>query len=101
MKRTGLIVTIILALVAFVCGFGGVTAGLYLTQPTSSAHNQVLFVVHDGDTTTEVANNLQAQGLIRNALAFKLLANVRKAAGIGKGTYTLYTNMTMDQILKT
>ncbi|HEX6123428.1 MAG TPA: endolytic transglycosylase MltG, partial [Ktedonobacterales bacterium] len=101
MKRTGLIVTIILALVAFVCGFGGVSAGLYLTQPASSARNQVLFVVHDGDTSTEVANNLQARGLIRNTLAFKLLAKIRHANGFDKGTYTLYTNMTMDQIIKT
>ncbi len=98
MKRTGLIVTLVIALVAFVCGFGGVTTALLVTQPAASAHVAVEFSVNQGDLVATVASNLQAAGLICNALAFRLLAKVRKAV-FQQGTYTLYPDMTMDAII--
>jgi UPF0755 protein len=98
MKRTGLIVTLVIGLVAFVCGFGGVTAALIITQPAASAHVAVLFTVNQGDTVDQVANNLHAAGLIRNVLAFRVLAKLKRAV-FQAGTYTLYSDMTMDGII--
>lgn len=98
MKRTGLVVTLVFAVLAFVCGFGGVSAALFVTQPSAHVHVAVQFTVNQGDTTTVVADNLQKAGLIRNALAFKLLAKVRGAT-FQAGVYTLYPDMTMDAII--
>lgn len=101
MKRAGIVVTIILALLALVLGFGGVTAGLLITQPAVSGSAIVEnFEVKAGDTATSVAQRLQADGLIRNALAFRLLAKYRKLdTGIEQGVYNLKPSMTMDQII--
>ncbi|WIG61953.1 MAG: Murein endolytic transglycosylase MltG [Ktedonobacterales bacterium] len=101
MKKTGLVVTIIFALLAFACGFGGTAAALFVTQPAISGSSAVVnFQVHSGDTATDVANNLQKVGLIRNALAFRLLARYKHLdQGIEQGVYKLRAGMTMDQII--
>jgi UPF0755 protein len=102
MKRAGKIATIVFALVAFVAGFGGVSAGLYLTQPASNSHTTVAFVVNSGDTFSDIANHLQSDGLIRNAAVFRLYAKLhRSSTNIQQGTYQLSPSMTMDQIIAT
>jgi UPF0755 protein len=101
MKRTGLIATLVIGLLALVCGFGGASAALILTQPSASASADVAvqFTVRSGDSVADVATHLQAAGLIRSALAFRLLAKVRKAV-FQEGTYTLSPDMTMDAIIQ-
>jgi UPF0755 protein len=100
MKRARTIATLVLGLLAMVCGFGGTTAALLVTQPAVSAHVAVQFTVNQGDTVDAVANRLQADGLIRSALAFRVLAKVHRAV-FQAGTYTLYPDMTMDAIIAT
>jgi UPF0755 protein len=100
MKRAGMIATLVIGLLALVCGFGVTTAALLYTQPAVSAHVAVQFTVNQGDTVDQVANRLQAAGLIRSALAFRVLAKVHRAI-LQAGTYTLSPDMTMDAILAT
>lgn len=100
MKKTGIVLTIFVSLLALVCGFGGVTAALYITQPASSSTVVVPFEVVSGDTTASVAQHLQDDGLIRNAVLFRLWARYRHLdKGIEPGVYELSANMTMDAIL--
>ena len=57
------------------------------------------FVVAQGTATHAVADNLQSQGLIRNALAFLLYMKLSGMDGkIQKGTFTLSQNMSCQQI---
>ena len=53
----------------------GTTAALYVTQPASKTTTTIRFVVNSGDSTTTVGDHLQADGLVRSALAFKLYVN--------------------------
>lgn len=101
MKRAGIIVTVVFAVLALVAGFGGTTAALLVTQPAVSGSNvTVNFEVKDGDTGTSVAQRLQQDGLIRNAMAFRLLAHFRHLdTGFEQGVYQLSPGMTMDQII--
>jgi len=101
MKRAALVVTIVFALLAFGIGFVGATAALDISRPVASGSTAtVQFVVKDGDTTTDVANNLQKAGLIHNALVFRLFARFKHLDGALKhGTYTISPGMTMDQII--
>lgn len=100
MKRAGLVIVIIVALLALACGFGASTAALYVTQPSSNSTATMHFVVNKGDSTAAVADNLQKAGIIRNAQLFRLWARYRhKDSGIEYGVYDLRPNMTMDQIL--
>ena len=101
MKRTALVVTIVFALLAFGIGFVGATAALDISRPVASGSTAtVQFVVNDGDSTTDVADNLQKAGLIHNALVFRLFARFKHLDGALKhGTYTISPGMTMDQII--
>jgi UPF0755 protein len=98
MKRARMTTTLVMGLLALICGFGSTTAALLYTQPSASAHVAVHFTVKEGDTVDAVANRLQAAGLIRNALAFRVLAKVHRVV-FQAGTYTLYPDMTMDAIM--
>ncbi len=100
MKKAGIAVTVIFALLAFVCGFGGTAGALILTQPASGSSAVVNFTVQPGDTTNSVAQRLQDDGLIRNALAFRLYARFKKLdTGIEPGVYKLSANMKMTAII--
>src|SRR5262245_58775224 len=101
MRKGALVMTLIVALFAMACGFGGTTAALWVTQPAMpGASATVNFHVTDGDNAATVADHLQAAGLIRNAQLFKLLAKFRKLdTGIEKGVYELSPGMTMDAII--
>lgn len=99
-KKAGIAVTVIFALLAFVCGFGGTAGALIMTQPAGSSSAVVDFTVKAGDTTNSVAQRLQDEGLIRNALAFRLYARLKKLdRGIEPGVYKLSPSMQMSAII--
>ena len=98
MKTAGIVLTIFLALGALGIGFVGTTAALYFTQPSSKVNTTVSFVVNTGDSTTTVCDHLQADGLIRNALACKLYVKFKHLPSFQAGTYQLSPTMTMSQI---
>src|SRR5262245_8210730 len=102
MKRGGIIATAIFALLALGIGFGGTTAALFVFQPADPGSTVVIqFTVGENDSFADVAQHLQSAGLIRNALAFKLLAKIRHLdTGLEQGLYELSPSMTMEQILR-
>lgn len=101
MKRAAMVVTILFALLAFGIGFVGATVALDVSRPVvSDSTATVQFVVSEGDTTNDVADNLAKAGLIRNALVFRLFARYKHLDGSLKhGTYSISPGMTMDQII--
>lgn len=101
MRAFARVVTVILALAVFVAGFAGATAALDIYQPANAkVTTMVKFEVKDGDSTNSVAQRLQDDGLIRNALVFRLWARYKHLdSGIQKGVYILSPSMTMDEII--
>lgn len=102
MKGFARVVVVFLVLVSLVVGFVGATAALDIFQPTNKHVTTVVkFEVVSGDTTASVAQRLQSEGLIRNALLFRAWARYRKLdRGLEQGIYELNPSMTMDQIIK-
>lgn len=61
----------------------------------------VAFEVPEGTTGTAIANQLEEQGVIRNALAFRVIARSRGVGGgWSAGTYELETGMSVDEALE-
>lgn len=102
MKRGGLVITIIVAVLALGCGFGSAAAFIGITQPSVTGSTAtVQFTVQPGDSTASVAQRLQDQGLIRNAQLFRLWARYKHLdTGIEPGVYQLKATMSMDAIIK-
>ncbi len=71
----------------------------YLAPPDTANHTPIAFQVESGQSLTRVANNLEANGLIRNRTVFKYYCDF---AGLGQkiqaGSYQLTPSMTMSQI---
>ena len=79
MKRSALVITLFLALVASACGFGAGTAYFNVTQPANPGSTaQVYFEVKDGDTPSDLGPRLQEAGLIRNATVFTYLHQIHQ-----------------------
>ncbi len=102
MKGFARFVVVVFTLVALVVGFIGATAALDIYQPANKHVTTVVnFEVMSGDTTASVAQRLQDDGLIRNALLFRAWARYKKLdRGIEQGVYQLSPSMTMNGIIQ-
>ncbi|HEY8745791.1 MAG TPA: endolytic transglycosylase MltG [Chloroflexota bacterium] len=70
------------------------------SQRSVASGQSVPFVVKSGDTWTDVANQLQQQGLISSAMVFRIQVRLTGSNGaMEAGTYTLKQGMTTDQII--
>src|SRR5512146_2885286 len=101
MRKRGRGVMIAVFLIALVI-FGGIWAAWSVVTtifepPTNSLNKQITLVIQDGESTQQIADDLQARGLIRNSLAFRLWARIK---GLDKsleaGVYVLTPGMTID-----
>lgn len=102
MSKAARVIAVVLALLAFACGFGGVAIGLNLTQPAVRGSTHTIgFGVPRGTSAKAIGARLQAAGLIRNALIFAELARFRHLDGhLRAGVYQLSPSMTMDAIIQ-
>jgi UPF0755 protein len=98
-RRRGLIVLVVLfvLLAALAGGFGS-----YYRWATGASGPQtpVLVDIPPGATGAQVADILKANGVIRSAFAFRMLAKFRgHGAGFDAGQYRMTTNMTVSAAL--
>ncbi|MDQ2714411.1 MAG: endolytic transglycosylase MltG [Chloroflexota bacterium] len=107
MKRRGSRGAIIVVLLLFVLIFGGAyytwstVSDIFQPVTTTGAARTIPVVIRSGETTPQIAYDLQASGLIRNALAFRVWARVK---GLDKslrpGVYkNLNTGMDISSII--
>jgi UPF0755 protein len=100
-RRLALTLALILMTCGLIGGFGAWTLGLNIIQPAGGAGSPtVTFVVKTGETATEVGDNLAAQKIINNALAFRLWARYKGLdAKLQPGSYQLSASMTIPKIV--
>lgn len=106
MKRRGPRLAIIVILLLGILIFAGVsylwTTATDIFQPASSPPGKTIpVVIQNGESTADIANDLQSKGLIRNALAFRIWARIK---GLDKslqvGVYNnLNSSMSISDII--
>ena len=104
MKKRGsgsLIAAVLLAAVLFAAIYGAWSfVETSLNPPAGSQGKSVTLVIADGESTQQIADDLQTKGLIKNALTFSAWARIK---GLDKqlqaGAYKLTGGMTLDQII--
>jgi UPF0755 protein len=105
MKKRGQRGAIIAVLLLGLLIFGGVyfawTTITDIFQPVNTDQGKsVIIVVQNGDTAHTIADELQAKGLIRNALAFRIWARIKGLdIHLQAGAYKLNTGLTIDAII--
>ncbi len=107
MKKRGTRSAIIAVFLLGALIFGGVyyawntLTDIFQPVTSSGSGKGVSFVIQNGETTAQIASDLQAKGLIRNALAFRIWARIRGLdTHLQAGAYDhLDTSMTIDEII--
>ena len=98
MKRLAIILTIILALLGVV-----IYANLWWRQvntPVSGTQDFQDFLIVRGSSANRIGNNLEEEGLIQNALAFKVYSQVTgKSKKIQAGEYRLSPHLSLAEIV--
>ncbi|MGZ3615840.1 MAG: endolytic transglycosylase MltG, partial [Ktedonobacteraceae bacterium] len=100
-QRGAIVAVLLLGLLIFAGVYFSWTMVTDIFQPVNTDQGKtVAIVVQSGDTGLQIADELQAKGLIRNALAFRIWARIK---GLGThlqaGAYNLNTGMTIDAII--
>ncbi len=74
---------------------------LYLLGPVSSEGKEVTFIVTEGESLNEIANNLKDEGLIKSRKFFLGYVVVKNAKQIYAAKYELNSNMRLSEIVYT
>jgi UPF0755 protein len=105
MKRRGSRAAIIAVLLLGILIFGVVyfawTTVTDVFQPVDAGQGKTIpLVIQNGESTSQIADQLQTEGLVRNALAFRLWARFKGLdTHLQAGAYNLNTSMTIDAII--
>lgn len=96
-----LILTIFIAGILLVGSLGFYVWSSFISQAPSSDNAEVVYEVKQGRTFSGVANELEEQGLVKNARLFTLYARfVGSGSKLKVGEYLLRRNMTPQEVLK-
>ncbi len=107
MKKSGPRIAIISVLLVGLVIFLGViyawntATDIFLPVTTTGTGKNVSIEITKGETTAQIASDLEKKGLIRNALAFRIWARIKGLdTGLEAGIYkNLRTNMTISDII--
>ncbi len=102
-SRGAIIAVLLVGILIFVLAYYAWNTAIAIFQPVDPpGHGRVIPIrIEKGETTAQIADDLQAKGLIRNALAFRIWARIK---GLDKqlqaGGYNhLNTSMTISDII--
>jgi UPF0755 protein len=93
-------VGLLFSAVLLITGYMGYEAYTFLKVPPEAQSREILFTVEPGQTFYEIAERLQAEGVIRNVQYFRFLAHWQhKLEAIQAGDFKINANWTPQQVL--
>lgn len=100
-KKNGLGKAILALIILVLTGFF-IFQGLvnFLHGPVDKSGKQIAFVVNPGETISDVANKLEAKGIIRSSFFFKMAAKDANLTGINVGDFVISPAMTTKEIVE-
>lgn len=102
-RVTKLLVAVVVIMMVYIGALTAYDFGyrIFAEKPVSIAPGkEVVVVIEEGMGTGAVAEMLEAQGVIRDALIFKMQNKLSHySSGFMAGTYTLNTSMDNDEIM--
>lgn len=102
-SRTAIIAVLLLGLLIFFVVYQAwnTVADVFLPVSATGQGKQVALKIRPGESTAEIADDLQAKGLIRNVYAFRLWARIKGLdTHLQAGVYKkLDSSMTIDKIV--
>lgn len=99
--RGAILAVFLMALVLFGLIYGAWSTIANVFEPPTVTHpGPITLVVKEGETTTQIADDLYAHNLIRNPLAFRIWARIKGLdTQLHAGAYILTPGMSIDRIV--
>ncbi len=97
-----LVASIVVGVVLLFRMAGGPATPAVEQTPAGQADNAAVvpFLIHEGQSTEEIAQDLQRAGLVNNTLVFRVMARLRGVDDkLQAGEYQLRRNMSVDELL--
>lgn len=104
MRRSGrgfmiAVCLVTLIVLGIICG-AWVAVSTLFSPPSVTRNTPVFLTIQSGESTQEIADDLQKKGLIRHPLAFRIWARIKGLdTRLRAGVYTLRPGMNIDQII--
>ncbi len=102
-RVTKILMAIVIVMMVYIGALTAYDFGyrIFAEEPISVAPGkEVVVVIEEGMGTSEIADMLEAQGVIRDALIFKIQNKMSHySEGFLAGTYMLNTSMNNDEIM--
>lgn len=99
------IVTIIILSLIAIMLVGGVSGYLYIKsalEPVDSSSKENIKVeIPIGSSSSEIANTLEENGVIKNARIFRFYIKFKNASNFQAGEYTFSPSLTLEEIIET
>lgn len=76
-----------------------VISSIYLSPIDKNEEGNIVFVVEQGASKNSIAEKLEKEGLIRNALFFKVYIKLNSTKELYAGSYNLSKSMSVDEII--
>jgi UPF0755 protein len=95
-----LVVILVFILLVIIGIFGGLFWYNSNLQAIQKDSEKVLIVIEEGSGSTKIAEQLEENGLIKNATAFKIYCKLNESNTMQAGKYELDKNMTVEQIIE-
>jgi UPF0755 protein len=108
-RRLIVLIIVLMSLTLLGCSLESLYLGFYidskseeLAQPAGTDDTPIIFTVEQGESVTQIAGDLKAQGFINDTELFRRYVQYKELdAGIQAGTYTLAKTMTIPEIART
>ena len=93
-KKANIFLSIILGICLI-----GIVLVIYFLSPVSLKGKEVDFIVKEGESLSQIGQNLKKEGLIKNEKVFLAYVVVKDAKQIYAAKYDLNSNMTLGEIV--
>lgn len=95
-----LLVFIILVIIFVVGIIGANTVYKSLIEPVQSNSEKVTITIAGGSGISAIATQLENEGIIKSAMAFKVYTKINSSTAMQAGKYELDKNMSVEEIIK-
>lgn len=100
-KAHPLLRTVVLLIVLALTGFFAFKGYInFLKSPVDRNGKQMAFVIDPGETVSDVGNKLEKKGLIRSALAFKMVAKENGLTAVNVGDFIISPAMSNQEVVE-
>lgn len=98
-KKSGLLIALLIILIVLLIAVGGLGWYSVSLKPDKGFTEDKIIVIPEKSTLTDIGKQLQGEGIIKNASAFKIFTKLNKVKPLQAGQYLIAKDMKLKDII--